>query len=202
MIYNLKIPDDLDKISGLKMGDVLYITGKVFTARDEAHQLMLELHEKGEKLPFDPSKMVLYHCGPVVKRENNEWKVLAAGPTTSSRMDLFEKEVIEIYGVRIIVGKGGMGDRTSEALKKVKGIYATYTGGAGALAAKSFKKVLSVYYLEELGSPEAIWIFEAENFGPLIVSIDPDGKNWNKLSRDEMEKRKKEIFELIDHEGN
>ncbi|MCI4435133.1 MAG: FumA C-terminus/TtdB family hydratase beta subunit [Thermoplasmata archaeon] len=202
MIYNLKIPDDLDKISGLRMGDVLYITGKVFTARDEAHQLMLELHEKGEKLPFDPSKMVLYHCGPVVKRENNEWKVLAAGPTTSSRMDLFEKEVIEIYGVRIIVGKGGMGDRTSEALKKVKGIYATYTGGAGALAAKSFKKVLSVYYLEELGSPEAIWIFEAENFGPLIVSIDPDGKNWNKLSRDEMEKRKKEIFELIDHEGN
>ena len=202
MIYNLKIPDDLDKISGLRMGDVLYITGKVFTARDEAHQLMLELHEKGEKLPFDPSKMVLYHCGPVVKRENNEWKVLAAGPTTSSRMDLFEKEVIEIYGVRIIVGKGGMGDRTSEALKKIKGIYATYTGGAGALAAKSFKKVLSVYYLEELGSPEAIWIFEAENFGPLIVSIDPDGKNWNKLSRDEMEKRKKEIFELIDHEGN
>ncbi|MFP3318317.1 MAG: FumA C-terminus/TtdB family hydratase beta subunit [Thermoplasmata archaeon] len=202
MIYNLKIPDDLDKISGLRMGDVLYITGKVFTARDEAHQLMLELHEKGEKLPFDPSMMVLYHCGPVVKRENNEWKVLAAGPTTSSRMDLFEKEVIEIYGVRIIVGKGGMGDRTSEALKKVKGIYATYTGGAGALAAKSFKKVLSVYYLEELGSPEAIWIFEAENFGPLIVSIDPDGKNWNKLSRDEMEKRKKEIFELIDHESN
>ncbi len=117
-------------------------------------------------------------------------------------MDLFEKEVIEIYGVRIIVGKGGMGDRTAEALKNVGGIYATYTGGAGALAAKSFKKVLDVYFLEELGSPEAIWIFDAENFGPLIVSIDPQGNNWNKISREEMEKRKREIFELIDHEGH
>ncbi|MBD6955612.1 MAG: FumA C-terminus/TtdB family hydratase beta subunit [Thermoplasmata archaeon] len=202
MIYNLRIPEDLDKVSGLKMGDVLYITGKVFTARDEAHQLMLELHEKGENLPFKPSEMVMYHCGPVVKKENGEWKVLAAGPTTSSRMDLFEKEVIEIYGVRIIVGKGGMGDRTAEALKNVGGIYATYTGGAGALAAKSFKKVLDVYFLEELGSPEAIWIFDAENFGPLIVSIDPQGNNWNKISREEMEKRKREIFELIDHEGH
>ncbi|MGC9125931.1 MAG: FumA C-terminus/TtdB family hydratase beta subunit [Thermoplasmata archaeon] len=202
MIYNLRIPEDLDKVSGLKMGDVLYITGKVFTARDEAHQLMLELHEKGENLPFKPSEMVMYHCGPVVKKENGEWKVLAAGPTTSSRMDLFEKEVIEIYGVRIIVGKGGMGDRTAEALKKVGGIYATYTGGAGALAARSFRKVLDVYFLEELGSPEAIWIFDAENFGPLIVSIDPQGNNWNKISREEMEKRKREIFELIDHEGH
>ncbi|MGC9137924.1 MAG: FumA C-terminus/TtdB family hydratase beta subunit [Thermoplasmata archaeon] len=202
MIYNLRIPEDLDKVSGLKMGDVLYITGKVFTARDEAHQLMLELHEKGENLPFKPSEMVMYHCGPVVKKENGEWKVLAAGPTTSSRMDLFEKEVIEIYGVRIIVGKGGMGDRTAEALKNVGGIYATYTGGAGALAARSFRKVLDVYFLEELGSPEAIWIFDAENFGPLIVSIDPQGNNWNKISREEMEKRKREIFELIDHEGH
>ncbi|MGC8662903.1 MAG: FumA C-terminus/TtdB family hydratase beta subunit [Thermoplasmata archaeon] len=198
MMYKFKIPEDLDKIENLKMGDVIYVTGKVFTARDEAHQLMLELHEKGEKLPFDPSKMVMYHCGPVVKKEGIEWQVLAAGPTTSSRMDLFEKEVINLYGVRIIVGKGGMGDNTSEGLKKVKGIYATYTGGAGALAAKSFHKVEGVYYLEELGSPEAIWIFDAIDFGPLIVSIDPQGNNWNKISREEMEKRKKEIFKIID----
>ncbi|MEM3965919.1 MAG: FumA C-terminus/TtdB family hydratase beta subunit, partial [Thermoplasmata archaeon] len=172
MIFELEIPRDFNKIRELKMGDVIYISGKIFTARDEAHQLMLELFEKKEKLPFNPAEMVLYHCGPVVKKENGEWKVLAAGPTTSSRMDLFEKEVIEAYGIRIIVGKGGMGDRTAEALKNIGGIYATFTGGAGALAAKSFKKVLNVYYLDELGSPEAMWIFEAEKFGPLIVSID------------------------------
>ncbi|MEM1724936.1 MAG: FumA C-terminus/TtdB family hydratase beta subunit, partial [Thermoplasmata archaeon] len=198
MIFELEIPRDFNKIRELKMGDVIYISGKIFTARDEAHQLMLELFEKKEKLPFNPAEMVLYHCGPVVKKENGEWKVLAAGPTTSSRMDLFEKEVIEAYGIRIIVGKGGMGDRTAEALKNIGGIYATFTGGAGALAAKSFKKVLNVYYLDELGSPEAMWIFEAEKFGPLIVSIDSQGKNWNKISREEMEKRKKEIFDLIE----
>ncbi|MEL9999465.1 MAG: FumA C-terminus/TtdB family hydratase beta subunit [Thermoplasmata archaeon] len=202
MIFELEIPRDFNKIRELKMGDVIYISGKIFTARDEAHQLMLELFEKKEKLPFNPAEMVLYHCGPVVKKENGEWKVLAAGPTTSSRMDLFEKEVIEAYGIRIIVGKGGMGDRTAEALKNIGGIYATFTGGAGALAAKSFKKVLNVYYLDELGSPEAMWIFEAEKFGPLIVSIDSQGKNWNKISREEMEKRKKEIFDLIEHEGH
>lgn len=202
MIYHLRIPEDIEKLSKLRMGDVLYITGKVFTARDEAHQLMLEFHKEGKKLPFDPSGMVMYHCGPVVKKEDSEWKVLSAGPTTSSRMDLFEKEVIEAYSIRLIVGKGGMGERTAEALRKVGGIYTTYTGGAGALAAKSFKKVLAVYFLDELGSPEAMWIFEAENFGPLIVSIDPEGRNWNKISREEMEKRKKEIFEMIEHEGN
>ena len=202
MIFELEIPKDFNKIRELKMGDVIYISGKIFTARDEAHQLMLELFEKKEKLPFNPAEMVLYHCGPVVKKENGEWKVLAAGPTTSSRMDLFEKEVIEAYGIRIIVGKGGMGDRTAEALKNIGGIYATFTGGAGALAAKSFKKVLNVYYLDELGSPEAMWIFEAEKFGPLIVSIDSQGKNWNKISREEMEKRKREIFDLIEHEGH
>ncbi|MEM3266694.1 MAG: FumA C-terminus/TtdB family hydratase beta subunit [Thermoplasmata archaeon] len=202
MIFELEIPRDFNKIRELKMGDVIYISGKIFTARDEAHQLMLELFEKKEKLPFNPAEMVLYHCGPVVKKENGEWKVLAAGPTTSSRMDLFEKEVIEAYGIKIIVGKGGMGDRTAEALKNIGGIYATFTGGAGALAAKSFKKVLNVYYLDELGSPEAMWIFEAEKFGPLIVSIDSQGKNWNKISREEMEKRKREIFDLIEHEGH
>ncbi|MGC8610272.1 MAG: FumA C-terminus/TtdB family hydratase beta subunit [Thermoplasmata archaeon] len=198
MIYNLKIPEDFEKLKDLKIGDILYISGLLFTARDEAHQLMLELHEKGEKLQFDPSKMVLYHCGPVVKNNNGKWEILAAGPTTSARMDLFEKEIIEYYGVRFIVGKGGMGDRTAEALKNVKGIYATYTGGAGALAAKSFKEVLNVYFLEELGSPEAIWIIRAENFGPLIVSIDPNGNNWNKISKERMENNKKKIFDLIE----
>ncbi|MGC8981331.1 MAG: fumarate hydratase C-terminal domain-containing protein, partial [Thermoplasmata archaeon] len=114
MIYNLKIPEDFEKLKDLKIGDILYISGLLFTARDEAHQLMLELHEKGEKLQFDPSKMVLYHCGPVVKNNNGKWEILAAGPTTSARMDLFEKEIIEYYGVRFIVGKGGMCDRTAE----------------------------------------------------------------------------------------
>ncbi len=198
MNYNLRIPEDLDKLADLKIGDILYVSGLLFTARDEAHQLMIEMHEKGEKLPFDPSKMVLYHCGPVVKKSDGKWEILAAGPTTSARMDLFEKEVIENFGVRFIVGKGGMGDRTAEALKRAKGIYATYTGGAGALAAKSFREVLNVYYLDELGSPEAIWIIRAENFGPLIVSIDPQGNNWNRISREKMERNKSMIFEKIE----
>ncbi len=197
MEMHIKVPDQIDNIVKLKVGDILYVTGKVFTARDEAHVHMLELAEKKENIAFDPSKMVMYHCGPIVKKDP-EWKVVSAGPTTSARMDLFEKEFMEHYKTRIFVGKGGMGERTAEALKRIKGIYATYTGGAGALAAVSFKKVENVYWLEELGAPEAVWILDAVEFGPLIVSIDSNGDNWNAIMRKKTDQKKAEIFKIID----
>lgn len=197
MELHIKVPEEIEKITDLRVGDILYVTGKIFTARDEAHLHMLELAEKKEKIAFDPSKMVMYHCGPIVKKDP-DWKVVSAGPTTSARMDLFEKEFISYYKTRIFVGKGGMGDRTAEALKAIKGIYATYTGGAGALAAVSFKKVENVYWLEELGAPEAVWILDAVDFGPLIISIDSTGENWNAIMRKKAEQKKAEIFKIID----
>ena len=175
MEYHLTLPVDAKEIKKLKIGDILYITGKIFTARDEAHHMMLEKDKS--TLPFDPSEMALFHCGPLMKKMNNKWQVVSAGPTTSSRMEIFEDKFIEKYGINIIIGKGGMGKRTERALQKFSAVYTAYTGGAGALAADKVEKVTSVYWLDELGMPEAVWIFKIKEFGPLVVAIDSNGKS-------------------------
>ncbi|KYK21676.1 fumarate hydratase [Thermoplasmatales archaeon SG8-52-2] len=175
MEYHLNLPASKDEIKKLKIGDIVYVTGKIFTARDEAHHMMLE---KGKgNVPFDPSEMGLFHCGPLMKKEGNKWQVVSAGPTTSSRMEIFEDKFIETFGVNLIIGKGGMGDRTESALRKFTGVYTAYTGGAGALAADKVEEVLGVYWFEELGMPEAAWIFKVKEFGPLVVAIDSYGKS-------------------------
>ncbi len=171
------------------VGDVIYVTGEVILARDEAHKKLLE-----EGSPVDLKGSVIYHCGPVVKKVNNEWKVFAAGPTTSIRMEIFEDEFIEKFHPAIIVGKGGMGERTLKALKEYGAVYASYTGGCGALAAERMKSVKNVYYLEELGIPEAVWIFRVEEFGPLVVSMDSHGKS---LYDNVDEKAKKNLNEIL-----
>jgi fumarate hydratase subunit beta len=171
MEYHLTMPVDKAKIKELKVDDILYLTGKIFTARDETHHIMLEK----DKLPFNPSEMALYHCGPLMKKDKGKWHVVSAGPTTSSRMEIFEDKFIEKFGINIIIGKGGMGEKTEEALKKYTGIYVAYTGGAGALAADKIEEVVDVYWLEELGMPEAAWIFKVKEFGPLVVAMDSYG---------------------------
>jgi len=171
--YRLKLPIKKDEIKNLHIRDILYVTGKLFTARDEAHLMMLEK----DKIPFNPSDMGLFHCGPLMKKEKGKWQVVSAGPTTSSRMEIFEDKFIEKYKINLIIGKGGMGSRTEKALKKHSGIYSAYTGGAGALAAEKIEEVEGVYWLEELGMPEAVWIFKVKEFGPIIVAIDSYGKS-------------------------
>ena len=173
MQYNLDIPASKEQIKKLHIGDIVYISGKIFTARDEAHQMMLE----NDKIPFDPSEMALFHCGPLMKKENGKWQVVSAGPTTSSRMEIFEDKFLDKFGINLIIGKGGMGDKTEKALQKHTAVYTAYTGGAGALAAEKVEEVLGVYWLEELGMPEAAWIFKVKDFGPLVVAIDSHGKS-------------------------
>ena len=173
MEYHLKLPVDSEEIKKLKTGDILYVTGKLFTARDEAHHIMLG--EDKNSLQFNPSDMALFHCGPLMKKTKDGWKVISAGPTTSSRMEIFEDKFIEKFGVNIIIGKGGMGERTEKALQKYSGVYTAYTGGAGALAADKVEDVSGVYWLDELGMPEAVWIFKVKEFGPLVVAMDSHG---------------------------
>ena len=173
MEYHFKLPIDSGEIKKLKIGDILYVSGKIFTARDEAHHMMLE--KKLDTIPFDPSKMALYHCGPLMKKTNDKWQVVSAGPTTSSRMEIFEDRFIEKFGIKVIIGKGGMGEKTKKALKKHSAIYTSYTGGAGALAADKIEEVSNVFWLEELGMPEAAWIFKVKEFGPLVISMDSHG---------------------------
>ena len=177
MEYRLNLPVGEEEILKIKAGDVIYITGIIVTARDEAHKKAIELYDEGKELPVDFSKVAVFHCGPIVKKEGDEWKVVAAGPTTSSRMELFEYDFIKRFGTRIIIGTGGMGDKTARACREFKAIYAAFTGGAAVLAASAIKEVKNVYWLEELGMPEALWVFEVEDFGPLTVTIDAHGRN-------------------------
>ncbi|NOX44608.1 MAG: fumarate hydratase [Caldiserica bacterium] len=161
-----------ERVRELETGDVIYVSGMLFTARDEAHRVLLE-----RGAPFPLEGLVLFHCGPVVRKRGEAWEVVAAGPTTSMRMESLEPEFLRAFRPRVIIGKGGMGERTLKALAEVGAVYCHFTGGAGALAAQRIKGVRGVHYLEELGIPEAIWVFEVERFGPLVVAMDSHGRS-------------------------
>jgi tartrate/fumarate subfamily iron-sulfur-dependent hydro-lyase beta chain len=173
MEHTLKTPIRDADIEKLRAGDILYLEGILFTARDEAHMHLLEHPVEG----FDPRGLALYHCGPVMKQVAGEWQAVAAGPTTSARMDSLEARFLEKYGPKVIVGKGGMGAKTRDALVKYKAVFTNFTGGAGALAAKSLPRVKTVHLLKELGMAEAVWVFETDRFGPLIVTMDSHGRS-------------------------
>jgi len=171
--YHLTIPISTDKIQDLHVGDIVYLTGKLFTARDEAHQRLLQTST--DDLPFQLDSLGLYHCGPLMKKTKKTWKVIAAGPTTSSRLELFESDIFKKFpNLNIIIGKGGMGEKTLNVLKN-RGVYLSYTGGAAALAADQITRVEDVFWLDDLGMAEAIWIFQVKSFGPLVVGMDAQG---------------------------
>ncbi len=175
-VYKLETPVSEEMVRKLKVNDKVFITGTIVTARDEAHKRALKYIRRKKRLPVNLKDSVLYHCGPVVKRTDENWRVVAAGPTTSIRMDTSEREVIEALGVRVVIGKGGMGPQTTGAMKDFGAVYCAFTGGAGVLAANSIKKVKRVEWFD-LGMAEALWVFEVEGFGPLIVAIDSHGNN-------------------------
>lgn len=196
--YTLNFPLKDEDITKLEIGDVIYVNGLMIMARDEAHHRALEFAKEGKPLPVDLVGNGLFHCGPVVmKNADGTWTVKAAGPTTSSRMNLFETEFIEHYGIRVIVGKGGMDKRTSDALQKHKAVYCAFTGGAGVIAAKGIKdsKMKDVHWLD-LGTPEALWVFEAQKFGPLIVAMDSHGASLY----DNVRKKAAENIKLIEEQ--
>ena len=191
-VFKLTTPISEEDIRKLKVNDVLYLSGTIITARDAAHKKILELFQQGKPIPVDLQGLAVFHCGPIMKKENGKWVVVAAGPTTSTRMDQFEDELIKDFKVRVVIGKGGMGKRTTDAMQKYGAVYGAFTGGAGALAAKVVKNVKTVEWLQELGMPEALWVFEVEEFGPLIIAIDSHGNNiFEEVGRKAEESRAK-----------
>jgi fumarate hydratase subunit beta len=191
-VFKLTTPISEEDVRKLRVNDVLYLSGTVITARDAAHKKMLELFQQGKSVPVDLEGLAVFHCGPIMKKENGRWVVVAAGPTTSTRMDQFEDELIRDLKVRVVIGKGGMGKRTADAMQKYGAVYGAFTGGAGVLAAKDVKSVRTVEWLQDLGMPEAMWVFEVEEFGPLTVAIDSHGNNlFEEVSRKAKERRKK-----------
>ncbi len=168
----LSTPISEDDVRALRVGDVFYVSGRMFTARDAAHKAMLD---KGA--PFSVEGLPVFHCGPVVRKSGDGWDLLAGGPTTSARMESLEGDFLRKFRSRVIVGKGGMGDKTLAALSEVGAVYTHFTGGAGALAAQAVREVETVYWLEELGVPEALWVLRVEHFGPLVVTMDSHGRS-------------------------
>jgi fumarate hydratase subunit beta len=174
--WELKTPLREEKIRMLSVGDIIYLTGTLVTARDRAHKRIKLFLENRKRIPFNFYGLPLFHCGPLVKKVDNKWKVLAAGPTTSMRMEFYEDVIIKNLGVRLIIGKGGMGKKTKAAMKEFGVAYGAFTGGAAVLAAKRIKEIQDVQWLD-LGLPDAVWILKVKLFGPLIISIDSNGKS-------------------------
>jgi fumarate hydratase subunit beta len=195
-VFKLKTPISEEQIRKLKVNDVLYVTGTIVTARDQAHRRALEYFKEGKALPLKLDGLAVFHCGPVVAKQGDKWIAVAAGPTTSTRMDLFEDEFIKDFKVRVVIGKGGMGKKTTDAMQKYGAVYGAFTGGAAVLAAKAIKNVRGVEWFD-LGVPEAMWIFEVEEFGPLAVAIDSHGNNLFTDIQKSVEEGKQKIYQKL-----
>ena len=194
--YKLITPISEKEVRKLVVNDTIYLSGTIVTARDAAHKRALDFYNQGKQLPINLEGLAIFHCGPIVKKECDRWKVVASGPTTSSRMDLFEEEFIKNFKVRVVVGKGGMDKKTVNAMKQYGAVYGAFTGGAAVLAAKAIKQVKCVEWID-LGMPEAMWILEVENFGPLTVAIDAHGNNLFQTIQTKADNKKLKIYKTL-----
>jgi fumarate hydratase class I len=171
----LRAPISEEQVRALKVGDVVLISGTMFTGRDAVHAHLMK-HDP----PVDLNGGVLYHCGPVVaKDEQGSWRVTAAGPTTSIREEPYQAEIVRKYGVRVVIGKGGMGPKTLAGLKESGAVYLNAVGGAAQFYARCIERVAGVS-LMEFGTPEAMWHLEARDF-PAIVTMDAHGNSLHKV---------------------
>jgi len=182
----LQSPLTEEQVRSLKVGDVVLVSGRAYTGRDAVHAHLMK-HEP----PVDMNGAVLYHCGPVVVKEGSGWKVNAAGPTTSIREEPYQADVIKRYGVRAVIGKGGMGAKTLAALKEAGAVYLNAIGGAAQFYARTITSVDGVS-LTEFGTPEAMWHLTVQDF-PAIVTMDAHG---NSLHKDVEQESAKELAEI------
>ncbi len=194
--YNLCTPISEAQVRKLEINDLIYLTGTIITARDQAHRRALEFKKASKPVPIDFEGLAVFHCGPVMRKEGEQWITVAAGPTTSTRMEDYEDEFIEAFKPRLIIGKGGMGKRTADAMQKHGAVYGAFTGGAAVLAAKAVKRVETVEWLD-LGMPEAMWVLQVEKFGPLVVAIDSHGCNLYAKVSAAVEENKRKIYERL-----
>ena len=169
----LQAPLTEAQVRSLKVGDVVLVSGRVFTGRDQVHAYLMK-HDP----PVDMRGSVLYHCGPVVAKDGDSWRVTAAGPTTSIREEPYQADVIKRYGVRAVIGKGGMGAKTLAALKEAGAVYLNGIGGAAQFYARTITSVEGVS-LMEFGTPEAMWHLTVKDF-PAIVTMDAHGNSLHK----------------------
>ncbi|MFN2275528.1 MAG: FumA C-terminus/TtdB family hydratase beta subunit [Anaerolineales bacterium] len=184
----LKLPISADTVRGLHVGDPVLLSGVMLTGRDAAHKWMIDTFIRKTRQPVGDDLLVyeaikplmaggaIYHCGPVVAGlEDRQYRFVAAGPTTSTREEPYQGEVMEHFDLRAVIGKGGMGPKTLAACQQVPGVYLHAIGGAATLIAQSVANVLAVHKLD-FGVPEAMWVIEVEDF-PAVVTMDSHGES-------------------------
>ncbi len=190
----LKLPIDEGAIRELKVGDFVELSGRMITGRDTAHKWLLEAFRE-DVAPF-LKDTVIYHCGPVVgKNDDGSYKFVAAGPTTSIREEPYQADVIGRYGLRGVIGKGGMGAKTLAGLKNHGAVYLHAVGGAAQVLARAIPRVERVFMLEEFGVPEALWVIEVDHF-PVMVTMDSHGGSLHDEVEAQSEARLKELLGL------
>jgi fumarate hydratase class I len=174
----LELPLSESDVKGLKAGDLVLLNGRIVTGRDKVHKYLVEKRPPKTEIPFDISGTVLYHCGPIMRKTDQGYVVVAAGPTTSMRVEMYEAEVIRSYGLRGVMGKGGMGEKTLRALQEAGCVYLHTVGGAAAYLADRIVKTVGAWKLEDFGTTEAMWLFEVRDF-PAIVTMDSHGNSMH-----------------------
>ena len=170
-VLNLPLCDE--DIRDLKAGDIIYLSGILVTGRDEVYHRIVE---EGLPCPVDLKGGANYHAGPIVREKGNGWELVSIGPTSSVRMEKWAAQFIEKTGVKVMIGKGGMGEKTASACREYRAIHCVYPGGCAVLGASQIEKIENVFW-PELTMAECIWVMRTKNFGPLIVSIDTHGNN-------------------------
>lgn len=190
----LTTPIKAEDLEDIKTGDIIYLNGYITTCRDVAHRRLIE---EGRKLPVDITEGAILHAGPIVRTKGeDDYEMISVGPTTSMRMEKFEEEFIRQTGVRLIVGKGGMGDGTMRGCRDHKALHAVFPAGNAVVAAACVERIESAHW-KDLGMPETLWTCKVKEFGPLIVSIDTHGHNLFEENKILFNKRKEAVYKEI-----
>ncbi|MBQ7403237.1 MAG: fumarate hydratase C-terminal domain-containing protein [Lentisphaeria bacterium] len=192
---NITLPLSEADAESLKLGEMVTVSGLLFTGRSRFH---IRAIEDDIYPPIDYEKInCFFHVGPVMRQTENGWEVVSCEPTSSIRFERYGADVVRKFRLRTLIGKTTMGPETAKALKEVRGVYLSKIGLSGNALRGQVKKVHDVYFLDELGKTECTWIYEVENFGPFFVAMDTNGRNYFEELSAEANARMPEIEQAL-----
>ncbi len=194
MKHHLSTPISDADIATLRVGDIVYLDGILVTCRDVAHRRLIE---RGRTLPVNLEGGAIFHAGPIVRtRDDGSHEMVSIGPTTSMRMEKFEREFIRETGVKLIIGKGGMGEETALGCAESHAVHAVFPGGCAVVAATKVEAIEGAEWTD-LGMPETLWVNRVRDFGPLIISIDTQGNNLFEQNKQRYNAKKADVLAKI-----
>ena len=192
----LTTPITAEDLVNLRIGEIIYLDGDLVTCRDVVHRRLIC---GGRQLPVNLEGGAIFHAGPIVRPmadQEGNYEMVSVGPTTSMRMERFEKDFIASTGVKLVIGKGGMGADTAEGCRRYQAIHCVFPAGCAVLAATQVQRI-AAHYWDELGMPETLWCCKVKEFGPLVISIDVTGQNLFEKNRETFKRKEEEALAEI-----